>query len=134
MPLTIDLKQGDKLIINGAVIESGSSNSKLVIHNKAAILRGREILSEQEANTPATRVYFALQCAYMFPDKKEDYLKLFHNYLNEFVAASPSSAELVEKVQGKIAKENYYSALRDLHDLIEHETKVMEAAGIKLNP
>ncbi len=66
----IEIKSGDKLIINGAVIEITGSNTKLLIHNQVSIHRQKEIMSEEESVTPAARVYFALQCAYIFPHKK----------------------------------------------------------------
>ena len=70
MPLSIDFKAGDKIIINGAVIENLGSNSTISIHNEAAILRGKEVLSAEDSTTPASRIYFTLQCAYIFlPDK-----------------------------------------------------------------
>ena len=59
----IEIKSGDKLIINGAVIENTGSNTKLLIHNQASILRQKEVMSEEDSITPAARVYFALQCA-----------------------------------------------------------------------
>ena len=57
MPLSIDFKAGDKIIINGAVIENLGSNSTISIHNQAAILRGKEILSAEDSTTPASRIY-----------------------------------------------------------------------------
>jgi len=56
MPLKLDFKAGDKMIINGAVIENIGNNSSLLIHNEAAILREKEIISEAETATPASRI------------------------------------------------------------------------------
>ena len=92
MPLTIDFKAGDKIIINGAVIENLGSNSKLSVHNQAAILRGKEILSEEDSKTPASRVYFALQCAYIFPQAQAEYVASFEAFLNEYLVACPSAS------------------------------------------
>ena len=69
MPLKLDLKAGEKMVINGAVLENVGPNAKILVHNQAMILREKEVLTEDICATPASRIYLALQCAYMFPDK-----------------------------------------------------------------
>lgn len=132
MPLTIDLKHGDRMIINGAVIEMASPNSKIIVHNEAAILRGKEIMQQEEANTPAKRVYFALQGAYMFKDKEGEFLQAFDKYLADFLKATPSSLEIVKTIKELTEEDQLYKALKEAHKLMEHEEKVLSAAGIEL--
>ena len=127
MPLLIDFKSGDKIIINGAVIENAGSSSKLLIHNQASILRGKEILSEEESNTPASRTYFALQCAYMFADKKDDYLKLFNNFLTEYTAACPSAATIAGEIRGEVEQGRLYKGLKASQKLIKHEREILKS-------
>lgn len=126
MPLLIDFKSGDKVIVNGAVIENAGTSSKLLVHNQAAILRGKEILSEEETKTPAARIYFALQCAYMFADKKSDYLVLANNFLNDYVQACPSAKPLAEDVTRRVDDDQLYKALKATQKLIQHERELME--------
>jgi len=128
----MELKPNDKIIINGAVIENGGTATRLVLHNQAAVLRGKEIMTEEEANTPAKRIYFALQGAYIFPDKQDDMLKNFVEFLADFLKASPSSVTIVEEIRAVAMEGRIYQALRKVHDLIEHEEKIMEASGINL--
>lgn len=127
MPLLIDFKSGDKIIINGAVIENTGAGSKLLIHNRAAILRGREILSEEDTQTPAARIYFALQCAYMFADKKEDYLTRFSNFLGDYVNACPSAKEITDKIRILVDGGHLYKGLKATQDLIKHESKLLKS-------
>ncbi len=70
MPLTINLKPKERLIVNGVVIENSSTPSRILIHNTAALLREKDILTEEQATTPARRIYFAIQCEYLFPGKE----------------------------------------------------------------
>jgi len=127
MPLKLDFKAGDKMIINGAVIENIGSNASLLIHNEAAILREKEVLSESETATPAARVYFALQCAYMFPDKKDHYISVFKQFLNDYVTAAPSSKELGDKILAHVENKKYYNALKLTQKLIGHEHQVFDS-------
>lgn len=126
MPLLIDFKSGDKIIINGAVIENAGASSKVLVHNQAAILRGREILSEEESKTPASRAYFALQCAYMFADKKEDYLKHFDGLLNDYLEACPSAKSIGDTIKAEVGDSQLYKALKATQKLIKHENELLQ--------
>ena len=132
MPLSIDFKAGDKIIINGAVIENLGSNSKLSVHNRAAILRGKEILSAEDSTTPAARVYFALQCAYIFPERRGDHLETLENFLDEYIKACPSAQPIAKKIRESVAGEEIYRGLKSAQKLIEHEGELLRSLGAVL--
>lgn len=121
MPLIIDLKPGEKVIVNGAVIENAGSSTKLRIHNNSNILKQKEIMVEEDASTPASRVYFCLQCAYIFPGEKAKYVKMFLDYLTQYVEACPSARDLAVEIAREADEENYYKALRAARKLLKHE-------------
>ncbi len=126
MPLLIDLKPGEKLIINGAVVENAGANTKLRIYNDSNILRQKEILSNADISTPASRVYFCLQCAYIFPEKRDHYLALYEHYLSEYVEACPSSTEIAVAVRDEVKSLRYYKALKAARKLLKHEASVLD--------
>lgn len=121
----LDLKSGEKLVVNGAVLENAGGNTKILVHNQVAILREKEILSTDECATPASRVYFALQCAYMFPNRKADYLKLFENHLGDYLTACPSAAPIGIAIQGHVSGGRLYKGLKETRKLIHHEMKTL---------
>lgn len=133
MPLRIALKAGEKIIVNGAVLQAADTPATLLVHNSAALLREREIMTEERAVTPATRIYYTIQCAYLFPNKKDLYLQHFYGFLEEFVAASPSSEPLARKIRAEIEGERYYPALRSARKLIEREQEILDAFGQRLH-
>ncbi|MBX9635362.1 MAG: flagellar biosynthesis repressor FlbT [Magnetospirillum sp.] len=126
MPLLIDLKPGEKVIINGAVIENAGTNTKIRIHNESNILRQKEILIEDEANTPASRVYFCLQCAYIFPEKRDHHIALYERFLSEYIEASPSATGLATEIRAEMALGHYYKALKASRKLLKHEGEVLD--------
>lgn len=132
MPLLIDMKPGDKIIINGAVIESSGTHSKLMVHNQAAVLRGREVMLEEDVCTPASRVYFALQCAYVFPDKQAHYLQFFHSLISDYEDACPSARPLIERTRALVAEGQLYKALRSTQALLSHEFELAQALNAHL--
>lgn len=132
MPLSLDFKAGDKIIINGAVIENSGPNSKLSVHNQAAILRGKEVLSAEDSNTPASRVYYALQCAYIFPEYEAEYVKSFSERLEEYLIACPSAQEIADEINPFVKDGELYKGLKAAQKLIEHEGELLHALGIDI--
>ena len=53
MPLKINVKSGEKFVVNGAVMVAGSKGASLVLQNEATILLGKDVMQEQEATTPS---------------------------------------------------------------------------------
>lgn len=126
MPLLIDLKPGEKVIINGSVIENAGTNTKLRIYNDSNILRQKEILSNADIGTPASRVYFCLQCGYIFPDKREQYMVHFDQFLDEYLSACPSAADIGQEIRQSLAEGQYYKALKAARKLLKHEANVLD--------
>ncbi len=122
MPLRIKLPANDKLIINGAVLENGGDATILVVHNRADILRRKEIMQEEDAKTPARLVYYSLQCAYMFEDMRADYLNICGKYLESYLQAAKSAEALITEIKDMIAVGQLYRALKRSHELIKHES------------
>ncbi len=134
MPLALDLKHGDKIIVNGAVIENSGHNTQILVHNDAAILRGKEIMIESSASTPASRAYFALQCAYIFPNARQNYLAAFDELLVDYIKAAPSARTIGHDIVDKLTNGSLYSALKAARKLVAHEKKLMGDLGIEITP
>ena len=132
MPLALDLKHGDKIIVNGAVIENSGHNTQILVHNDAAILRGKEIMIESSASTPASRAYFALQCAYIFPNARQNYLAAFDELLVDYIKACPSARPIGHDIVEKLTNGSLYSALKAARKLVAHEKKLMGDLGIEV--
>jgi flagellar biosynthesis repressor protein FlbT len=122
MPLSIPLPAGAKVIINAAVIQnSGSANITLTIHNKANILRDKEVLTHAEANTPAKEVYYVVQNAYLFEANREEWETRAYALLDRHEAAVPATTEIVKHIRDLMHEDKLYNALRASRRLIAHE-------------
>ena len=91
MPLKINVKSGEKFIVNGAVMVAGNKGASLVLQNEATILLGKDVMQESEANTPSRRIYFSILVMYL--DRKMFYLKPF--YTRQLRPSTYSSDTLV---------------------------------------
>ena len=134
MPLRIKMPAKERIIVNGAVIENAGDATTIVLHNRADVLRRKEVMSETEANSPAKRVYYALQCAYMFDDERPRYAEHARQFLHQYLEAAPSADELAKKIETMIDGGKLYNALRTTQDLISHEEERLEAMGMGSQP
>lgn len=128
MPLKLTLGKGEKLIVNGAVVKNDGDSASLVFENQAHILRQKDILTAKDANTPASRVYLALQCAYLFPENRSDYIANFNQLLEDYLEAAPSAQSIADDIIERLDGDQLYSGLKACQKLIEHETGILQHA------
>lgn len=128
VPLTIELKPHEKLFLNGAVVANGEDRASLVVLNDAAILREKDILSEQNADSPCKRIYFVIQSMYMDPKNRHDYEELYARLVREVVVAAPSTAGLIGQMDQDVESDRLYSALKTVKKLVEYEQELMNHA------
>jgi flagellar protein FlbT len=62
--LILELKQGEAMILNGAVIRF-KTRTRLELNTQARFLFGKQIMREEDAVTPPQKAYYALQQAYI---------------------------------------------------------------------
>lgn len=123
MPLKLSLKPGERFVLNGAVVENGDRRTVLVLQNKASVLREKDILQEEDVNTPARRIYFPVMMMYLDEAGSERYYDEFVRRLTEFMGVIGNRQVLADCVgvsKHCMARE-YYKALMLCRKLIEYE-------------
>ena len=128
MPLKIQLKPNERIVINGAVIEGqSSSRTELVILNKARILRQKHIIQEEDAGTPAKRLYFALQMIYIDPDNIDDYLKMYEKYLHDLksTVSLPPLVQSLSLIEAAVNDKKFYDAMKVCRKVMEVEKELL---------
>ena len=123
MPLKLSLKPGEKFVLNGAVLQNGDRRASLILQNKASVLREKDIMQEEEVNTPARRIYFPVMMMYLDEANAQRYYEEFATRLAEFMGVIQNPPILVDCLTASkhvMAKE-YYKALMLARKLIEYE-------------
>jgi flagellar protein FlbT len=123
MPLKLSLKPGEKFVLNGAVLTNGDRRVSLVIENKASILRDRDIMQADEANTPVKRIYFPIMMLYLDPEQTEKYYDEFVNRMSEFMGAVTDREALATcvAISRDVLQGQYYKALIKCRQLFDFE-------------
>ena len=123
MPLKLWLKPGEKFVLNGAVVQNGDRRGVLILQNKASVLREKDIMQAEEANTPARRIYFPVMMMYLDEVNATRYYDEFARRLTEFMGAIGNPEILTDCVnvsKHAMARE-YYKALMLCRKLIDYE-------------
>ncbi|WP_308910077.1 flagellar biosynthesis repressor FlbT [Pseudokordiimonas caeni] len=125
MALKLSLRPEEKLVINGAVIANGDRRANLIVHNKASILREKDIMQQEEANTPARRIYFPIMLMYMDPASSTQYYDEFVLRMTEFMGAvsTPEVLDMCVEVSKAVMDRNYYKALVQCKKLLKFEAE-----------
>ena len=123
MALKLSLKPSERLVVNGAVLQNGDRRSVLLLQNKASILREKDIIQPEEANTPARRIYFPIMMMYLDPSEANKFYDEFVLRLNEFMGAVRSTDILKECVSlsREVMGADYYKALTRCRKLLTFE-------------
>ena len=123
MPLKLSLKPGERFVVNGAVLQNGDRRAVLLLQNKASILREKDIIQPEDANTPAKRIYFPIMMMYLDPPGANQFYDEFVMSLNEFMGAIRSTDILKECVSlyREVMSADYYKALTRCRKLLTYE-------------
>lgn len=125
--LVLELRQGEVMIVNGAPIRF-RTRSRIELTAKARFLFGKQIMPPDQADTPARRIYFALQSAYIGTEsEREAALEAARHFINEFQEATTSNMVRAILSQALVAAEadDCYQALKLVRRIIQHETSII---------
>lgn len=132
MALKVTLRPGEKFVINGAVVVNGDRRATIVIQNKVAILRARDIMQPEEANTPAKRIYFPVMMMYLDDKDRRVYYLEFVRRITEFinVIQRPEIHKICTGIIENVNSGDYYQALMGCKRLfpVEEEMLTYDAA------
>lgn len=125
MALIIDLKPGEKILIGEAVITNDSQRTRLHIAGDAPIMREKDVMKEEQADTPCRKIYFLVQCMYLARDPK-GYFDRYFGLIREIQDAAPTTTFFFLKINELILAGTYYKALKEARELMKHEEELFE--------
>jgi flagellar protein FlbT len=125
--LVLELRQGEVMIVNGAPIRF-RTRSRIELTAKARFLFGKQIMPPDQAVSPARRIYFSLQAAYIGTEsEREAGLDSARHFIAEFQEATTSDMVRMVLDQALVAAEqdDCYQALKLVRRIIQYEDAVL---------
>jgi flagellar protein FlbT len=127
MALKVELKPHERIIIGACVVTNTDQRARLLIDgDRIPILREKDILTPETANTPAKLVYLAVQLMYLSPDPMAHHPTYF-SLVRDLLTTMPGAWPLIEGINNYILNGDLYHALKEARKLISHEEKLLES-------
>lgn len=130
--LVLKLAPGERVLINGAVIENGDRRARISIRTpRANILRLKEAIHPDRVETPVARVCYAVQLI-LSGDVEEaagrrDVLRGVEQLSQVF--SDRDSREMLDRATADVLGGNFYQALRGLRALLPREARLFAQAS-----
>jgi len=125
--LVLELRQGDLMVVNGAPIRF-RNRARIELAAKARFLFGKQIMPPEGADTPARRIYFALQTAYIGTEpERAQGLETARRLIAEFAEATTSAMvrDMLAEALRIAESEDCYAALKIARRVMRHEEEVL---------
>ena len=127
MPLKLKLATQERIVVNGAVLLNTGYRTTLVVCNFAHVMREKDVLQEDDANTPTKRLYLQVQAMLMQapspPALMEGYRAQLAQLRDAYV--KPANLHALDAVDAMVIAGDFYKALMRLKPLIEYEANVL---------
>lgn len=127
MALKIELKPRERFILGDSVITNDDQRTKLFIEGNAPILREKDIIRPEEADTPCKNIYLVVQLMYLSPEPERLYKEYF-KLVRDVQTAAPSLFPCLDRINNEILTGSLYKALKAGKALIEAERERLEHA------
>ena len=126
MPLRVELKPFERIVIGDSVIINSGTRTCFLIDGETPILRERDTVTAETADTPAKRLYLCVQTMYLKSDVTR-YRERYLGLIKELQDVIPNSRDLIGSVETFVASSSLYKALKEIRKLMKREEETMAA-------
>jgi flagellar biosynthesis repressor protein FlbT len=127
MSLKVELKPGERIIVGTAILRNGDQRGRFFIEGDAPILREKDILTAATADTPAKKIYLAVQLMYL-TGGLEDGERVYVPLIRDFLDAVPSAMPYIARINNEVLSGELYKALKTAKLLITYEQDLINHA------
>ena len=127
MPLKLTLKPNEKVLIGTAVLTNAGSKAEIIIQNNVPVLREKDIITEENADTISKKIYFIVLNMYVDPKNESEYHSIYFKLINELMDIAPNTEILamIMEISQKILEGEHYIALKACKKLLNYELELM---------
>jgi flagellar biosynthesis repressor protein FlbT len=130
MSLKVELKPHERIIIGSCVVTNSDQRTRLFIEGRAPVLREKDILTPATADSPAKRIYLAVQIMYL-EDNIETLRGDYFSLVNDIVRAAPSCIGIIDEINNDILTGSLYKALKAAKKLVQYERDLISNASAR---
>jgi flagellar protein FlbT len=127
MGLKVELKPGERFVLGDCLVTNGDQRTRLLIEGQVPILREKDIMMPEQADTPAKRIYLCIQIMYTSRDPSPHHATYFA-LMRDLVQAAPSAWPHMQAISNHIMADQMYKALKSAKTLIAYEKELLDNA------
>ncbi len=133
MALKVELKPGERILIGECVLTNSDRRATFLIDGKMPVIREKDIMTAEQANTPAKRIYLSILLMYTSRDARDQHATYFA-LVRDLVQAAPSAWGQIEIINNHILTGDLYKALKQAKQLIAYEQELIsnDASGARV--
>jgi flagellar protein FlbT len=127
MPLRVELKPFERIVIGETVIINSGTRTSFLIDGEAPILREKDTVTAETANTPVKRLYYCVQMMYLKNDIPR-YRAAYQGFVKELRDALPAARDAIDAVNNHVSGGALYKALKEIRKLMKVEEGLLMSA------
>jgi flagellar protein FlbT len=126
VPLRVELKPFERIVIGETVLINSGTRTSFLIDGEAPILRERDTITAETANTPVKRLYLCVQTMYLKSDIPR-YRIAYQGFLRDLRDSSPGDRLTIDAINGHVSSGALYKALKEIRKLMKREDALLAA-------
>jgi flagellar protein FlbT len=126
VPLRVELRPFERIVIGETVLINSGTRTSFLIDGDAPILRERDTITAETANTPVKRLYLCVQTMYLKSDIPR-YLTAYQGFLRDLRDSHPGDRLAIDAINNHVAAGALYKALKEIRKLMKREDALLAA-------
>ncbi len=126
MPLRVELKPFERIVIGETVLINSGTRTSFLLDGEAPILREKDTVTAETADTPVKRLYLCVQTMYLkndVPRYRTSYLGL----VKELRDSRPGAGDAINVINQHVSSGALYKALKEIRKLMKREEELVAA-------
>jgi flagellar protein FlbT len=126
VPLRVELKPFERIVIGETVLVNSGTRTSFLIDGDAPILREKDTVTPETANTPAKRLYLCVQTMYLKNDVPR-YRMAYQGFLRDLRDTNPGDRVAIDGINGHVVAGTLYKALKEIRKLMKRDEALLAA-------
>ena len=126
VPLRVELKPFERIVIGETVLVNSGTRTSFLIDGDAPILREKDTVTPENANTPVKRLYLCVQTMYLKNDIPR-YRMAYQGFLRDLRETSPGDRLAIDGINGHVIAGTLYKALKEIRKLMKRDEALLAA-------
>lgn len=126
MSLTIELAPFEMAIIDDDLVRNGAEPRKIVVSDGERVLREHEILTQEEADTPAKMLYLAVEHALLAKANHNEIHAHVHRIASEIAEVAPPLRDRISRLRFHLDQNALRCALAEARSIIAAEADILK--------